>query len=177
MTNAKVDPERKLTLKYVVLGEYLPAFSRALLQDGQVYYLCVLLLPSRKISLIFLDKSVSVTSNIVVVILTWVKGAPIAYRLMFTVLNVALTNMMACRVYRHTKFGDFREDVLSTKWIASQIARFDDVEAAPEKMGPLHFSAAHDVHVDIHPLESASSEEDAHTHKNTTANVVELRRS
>ncbi|KAG6876101.1 hypothetical protein C0993_005543 [Termitomyces sp. T159_Od127] len=30
---------QKSTIKSVMLGEYLPAFSRALLQDGQVYYL------------------------------------------------------------------------------------------------------------------------------------------
>lgn len=35
--------ERRPSLKDIVLGKYLPAFSRALLQDGQVYYLWVIL--------------------------------------------------------------------------------------------------------------------------------------
>ena len=38
---------------------------------------------------------------------------------MFTICSIALTNMMACRVFRHTKFGNFREETISTQWLAS----------------------------------------------------------
>ncbi|KAG6914155.1 hypothetical protein DXG01_002053 [Tephrocybe rancida] len=95
-------------LRSMVRGEYLPAFSRALLQGGQVYYL------------------VSVTSNIAHGFLAWVVPAvPTAYRLMFTIINVTLTNAMACRVFRHTRFGDFSEDGGSSNWVASQLGRLD----------------------------------------------------
>ncbi|KAG6867430.1 hypothetical protein C0993_002818 [Termitomyces sp. T159_Od127] len=96
---------RNSSIVSVILGNYLSAFSRALLHDGQVYYL------------------VSVTSNIVAVIITWV--GPLSYRLMFIIFNVTLTNMMACRVFRHTKLGDLREDAISTRWIASQLGHLD----------------------------------------------------
>ncbi|KAG5637233.1 hypothetical protein H0H81_005276 [Sphagnurus paluster] len=56
---------------------------------------------------------------------------------MLTIFNVALTNMMACRVYRHTRFGDFREETISTRWIASKIGRLD-LEGG---MGPLQFAS------------------------------------
>ncbi|KAH0581337.1 hypothetical protein H2248_012429 [Termitomyces sp. 'cryptogamus'] len=95
----------KLDMKSLMLGKYLPAFSRALLQDGQVYYL------------------VSITSNLVDVVTTWVGAVP--YRLMFAIFNITLTNMMACRVFRHTRFGKFREDTISTRWLAAQLGNLD----------------------------------------------------
>ncbi|RDB23091.1 hypothetical protein Hypma_009730 [Hypsizygus marmoreus] len=100
------DPDVKRSFKVVAFGEYLPRFSQALLQDGQVYYL------------------VSVTSNLVSVILTFTSGGPNDYLYMF-IVNCSLTNMMACRVYRHTKFGDFREETISTSWLASHHGRID----------------------------------------------------
>lgn len=48
------------------------------------------------------------------VVITFIDELPPTYRFMF-VFNSALTNMMACRVYRNTKFGEFREDFVSTK--------------------------------------------------------------
>ncbi|KAG6908522.1 hypothetical protein DXG01_004293 [Tephrocybe rancida] len=90
----------------MVRGKYLPAFSRALLQDGQVYYL------------------VSVTSNVALGFLSWVVPAvPKTYHLMFTIINVTLTNAMACRVFRHTKFGDFSEEGGPSKWAASRLGQ------------------------------------------------------
>lgn len=42
----------------------------------------------------------------------------------FTALNIVLTNLMACRVYRNTKFGNYEENsAVSTGWINSQIRR------------------------------------------------------
>jgi len=97
-----------------ILGEYLPTFSKALLQDGQVYYL------------------VSVTSNIIVAVITWTVVVPVAYRVALTIFNVAVTNMMACRVYRHTKFGYLRENLISTSQDASKIA----LRSAENSLGP-----------------------------------------
>ncbi|KAG6900269.1 hypothetical protein C0993_000457 [Termitomyces sp. T159_Od127] len=110
---------RKSSIISMILGDYLSAFSRALLQDGQVYYL------------------VSVTSNIVVVVIAWV--GPLSYRLMFMILNITLTNMMSCQVFRHTKFGHLREDTNSTRWIASQLGHLD-LEVGRERVkSPIHF--------------------------------------
>ncbi|KAG6829111.1 hypothetical protein H0H92_005653 [Tricholoma furcatifolium] len=102
-----VGTKTKVSFGSMLRGKYLPSFSKAMLQDGQVYYL------------------VSVTSNIVVAVLTWASTVPLSYRLMFTIFNVALTNMMACRVYRNTRFGNLREETVSSRWIASQLGRAD----------------------------------------------------
>ncbi|KAG6918421.1 hypothetical protein DXG01_014600 [Tephrocybe rancida] len=81
-------------IKRFILGGGLPSLSRALFQDGQAYYLA------------------SVASNIfAVVIIT--PAVPVGFRFMY-VFNAVITNMMACRVYRNTKFGDFREDSIAT---------------------------------------------------------------
>ncbi|KAG6913860.1 hypothetical protein DXG01_003806 [Tephrocybe rancida] len=122
----------ELGLKSMVFGEYLPAFSRALLQDGQVYYL------------------VSVTSNITLALITWVRPAvPIPYRFMYTILNVALTNIMACLVFRHTKLGVFTEDGSSLPLAASQLGP-GQLELGVERwntISPLQFVALEKSHV------------------------------
>ncbi|KAJ3505265.1 hypothetical protein NLJ89_g7508 [Agrocybe chaxingu] len=70
-------------------GDYLPAFSRGLLQDGQAYYLT------------------TVTTSLLTVIVCYFPLIPVIYRAMFTVPNAALMNIMACRVYRCTKSGKY----------------------------------------------------------------------
>jgi len=74
-------------LRTLFLGEYLPAFSRAVLQDGQMYYLT------------------TVTSNLLTLIMLYVHAVPVAYRTMFTVPNIVIMNVMGCRVFRNTKLG------------------------------------------------------------------------
>lgn len=153
MTNSMPDHKDKISFKSVILGEYLPAFSRALLNDGQIYYLCA---PLSHISLertnMYLYRCrVSVTSNLVVVILTSIPMVPPSYRLMFTVLNIALTNMMACRVFRHTKLRSYNDDTVSSKWMAAQMKRID-LDTTPES-SQLNFARAPDA-----PSGIASSE-------------------
>jgi len=129
LKNAGLEPSHKSSLKSKVLGENLPAFTRVMLQDGQIYYL------------------VSVTSNTAAAVVTWTHSIPLAYRIMLTVLNVALTNMMACRVYRHTKFCSLPERPISTRWITSQLAHRDGSETI-RRPGSLCFA----------PLQRAQSE-------------------
>ncbi|KAJ7900893.1 hypothetical protein B0H13DRAFT_2336310 [Mycena leptocephala] len=74
-----------------VTGEYLPQFSKAFLKDGQLYYLHVSL--------------VAVTSNTLVTVMLYNTSVALAYRTMFTVCNIMVTNAMACHVFRNTKFG------------------------------------------------------------------------
>ncbi|KAJ7619698.1 hypothetical protein FB45DRAFT_1096120 [Roridomyces roridus] len=85
-----VTRESHLDMKGVVsffTGSKLPRFSRALLHDGQVYYL------------------VTVACNLLTLIMFYNSDVQVTYRTMFTAGNVMLSNVMASRVWRHTKFG------------------------------------------------------------------------
>ncbi|KAF9460053.1 hypothetical protein BDZ94DRAFT_1238744 [Collybia nuda] len=62
-----------------LFGTYLPAFTKALLQDGQKYYM------------------VAMVSNLLVLVLEFVPGVPVPYRQMFLAPAVQVTNIMACR--------------------------------------------------------------------------------
>ncbi|KDR73856.1 hypothetical protein GALMADRAFT_71553 [Galerina marginata CBS 339.88] len=81
----------KEVLKAVVFGNNLPAFSRALLRDGQAYYLT------------------TNTASFIYIVIFYINSIPLLYRLIFGVPNFALTNILACRVYRRTKSGQYRE--------------------------------------------------------------------
>lgn len=48
------------------------------------------------------------------VIMLYLPGVPVSYQTMFTVPNIMLMNIMACRVFRNTKFEVFRENTFST---------------------------------------------------------------
>jgi hypothetical protein len=50
--------------------------------------------------------SATVGCNLLTVVLFYAKSLPVVYRVAFTVPNTMLTNVMACRVYRDTKFGN-----------------------------------------------------------------------
>ncbi|CAA7262428.1 unnamed protein product [Cyclocybe aegerita] len=91
-THTSANPLRgNLSLRALLRGDYLPAFSRGLLQDGQVYYLT------------------TVTTNLMTVIIFYFTFVPAVYRAMFAVPNAVLMNMMACRVYRRTKLARYKE--------------------------------------------------------------------
>ncbi|KAF9457490.1 hypothetical protein BDZ94DRAFT_1326217 [Collybia nuda] len=77
--------------KFGLCGRYVPRFSRALLQDGQNYYM------------------VAMICNLLVLIMTYAPGIPALLRPFFLVPSVGLTNMMACRVFRNTKLGHYDE--------------------------------------------------------------------
>ncbi|KAF9457501.1 hypothetical protein BDZ94DRAFT_225354 [Collybia nuda] len=74
-------------------GQYLPSFTRALLQDGQKYYM------------------VATVSNLLVLIMDFAPGIPIAYRTILLMPTIALGNIMACSVFRHTKMCQMNEGV------------------------------------------------------------------
>lgn len=102
MMNTYEDNSLKNGFRTVVFGDYLPAFSRALLQDGQMYYL------------------VTVCSNLLAVVMVYMP-VPIVYRTVFSCPNTVLMNIMACRVYRNTKFGLYKNSVaLSTSRYTSE---------------------------------------------------------
>lgn len=74
----------------IASGRGLPAFSRALFYDGQLYYL------------------ITVGSNLLVIIMLYV-GVPPTFGSMFTVPNLFLCNAMACLVFRKAKLGLIRD--------------------------------------------------------------------
>ncbi|KAF8799308.1 hypothetical protein BYT27DRAFT_7201895, partial [Phlegmacium glaucopus] len=74
-------------IRVLVFGDYLPTFSRSMLQDGQAYYLA------------------AVSANLITVITLAILSSSDIFRTTLMVPNVALMNMMACRVYRNTLFA------------------------------------------------------------------------
>ncbi|PFH50121.1 hypothetical protein AMATHDRAFT_145912 [Amanita thiersii Skay4041] len=70
----------------------LPALSKAVLQSGQQYY------------------AITVSLNILSLVMILVPSVPPVYHAMFTIPNVALMNSMACRVYRNIRFGTMLAD-------------------------------------------------------------------
>ncbi|KAF7334220.1 hypothetical protein MSAN_02383300 [Mycena sanguinolenta] len=82
-------------LRVFVSGAGLSTLSRALLQSGQHFYF------------------VAVAVNLPVIILLTLPGVPAVYRAMFAIPALALTNAMACLVFRRIKFGLISSDATS----------------------------------------------------------------
>jgi len=89
------------SVKTFVTGVNMPSFSKAILYDGQLYYLT------------------TVTSNLLTVIMFYNQDVDEPYRTMFTVSNAMITNTLACYVFRNTKFGHHRR-VITTSEIHSR---------------------------------------------------------
>ncbi|KAF8154825.1 hypothetical protein B0H34DRAFT_538909 [Crassisporium funariophilum] len=101
LQNSYAEATLKNGVKNILSGKHLPAFSRALLHDGQAYYLS------------------TVGVNFMTVVIYSIPSVPSVYRSIFGVPNIMLMNVLACRVYRNTKFGVFKEEVtLNTEILA-----------------------------------------------------------
>ncbi|KAJ7811979.1 hypothetical protein B0H13DRAFT_2471789 [Mycena leptocephala] len=74
-------------MKELFSGANLPAFSKALFTDGQMYYM------------------ITVVSNISSTLMVYIPTVSPIYHGLLVVPNVTLTCLMACRVYRNTKLG------------------------------------------------------------------------
>ncbi|KJA13277.1 hypothetical protein HYPSUDRAFT_174115 [Hypholoma sublateritium FD-334 SS-4] len=83
-------------LKVVLFGRYLPAFTKSILLDGQIYYLTTMI------------------GGIAVAVLELGPGIPIPLKYLPIDPYIAIVNIMACRVYRRTKLGLIRESEIST---------------------------------------------------------------
>ncbi|KAF8815957.1 hypothetical protein BYT27DRAFT_7186449 [Phlegmacium glaucopus] len=81
--------------RVLIFGDYLPAFSKAMLQDGQAYYLS------------------TVTFNLITVTFLYISSNSLILRTLTTVPNVALMNIMACRVFRLTMDNDISTSLIS----------------------------------------------------------------
>ncbi|KAJ7248972.1 hypothetical protein C8J57DRAFT_1357332 [Mycena rebaudengoi] len=101
---AHVDNGLETNMKAFMTGEYLLPFSKAVLQDGQLYYL------------------ITVAANLPAVIMIFSTEISVEYRVMFYPCTVMVTNCMACHVYRNTKFG-FHKRITTTVELASRASR------------------------------------------------------
>jgi len=102
-SNSYARPTFKDGLRVLIFGDYLPMFSKAMLHDGQAYYLT------------------TVTINLLAVIMLFNQTVPTILRTVFWVPNVLVVNIMACRVFRNTIFGRFRETEIATSLISKQL--------------------------------------------------------
>ncbi|KAF9553159.1 hypothetical protein CPC08DRAFT_714025 [Agrocybe pediades] len=91
MRHSHAETSIKNGIRVMILGRYLPAFSKAMLQDGQAYYLSL------------------ITVNLSSITLYFMPSVPLVYRSMCFIPNVVLMNVMACLIYRKIRFGDYKE--------------------------------------------------------------------
>ncbi|KAF8914439.1 hypothetical protein CPB84DRAFT_1669070 [Gymnopilus junonius] len=91
MRNSYIEPDMKNGISIMVFGRHLPAFSRALLQDGQAYYLT------------------TVGLSLLTACLFLIQSVPAPYRAIMGIPNIVLVNNMACHVYRNVRLGVYRE--------------------------------------------------------------------
>ncbi|KAJ7288818.1 hypothetical protein C8J57DRAFT_1166518 [Mycena rebaudengoi] len=84
---AHAQQTRGAQLKELLSGASLPAFSKSLFTDGQMYYM------------------ITVVSNILTTVLAYVPTSSPVYHGFLVVPNVTLMSIMVSRVYRNTKLG------------------------------------------------------------------------
>jgi len=116
-------------VRALVFGDYLPMFSKAMLQGGQAYYLLVLLHLMLMLNQLtsFPCHRTSVAVNLATVIMLYNRSIPSLLRTVITVPNVTLTNIMACRVFRDTLLGVFEETQSSTTLGSTMFERHGSV--------------------------------------------------
>ncbi|KAF8812436.1 hypothetical protein BYT27DRAFT_7133062 [Phlegmacium glaucopus] len=91
-------------IRVFLFGDYLPVFSKAMLQAGQLYYLIV------------------VTVNLITVIMLCTHSVPAILQVIFVVPNVVMMNIMTCRVFRNTMLGTFTEVEISSSAILGRLS-------------------------------------------------------
>ena len=103
--NSYVPHTLRSGIRLVILGDYLPKFSKAFLKDGQAYYLLapflIYLSCLNWLQLLFFHRII-VTMNVIQVIMILLPSNPNVLKLILSVPIVVLMNVMACRVFRNT---------------------------------------------------------------------------
>lgn len=124
LMNSSADHGVSSLYEVFTTGKHLPALSRALLKDGQLYYLCAFnasLATFAGRAHVILTR-LTVGSNLLTVMFFYIRSLRGTYQTMLTGPNVVLTNIMACYVFRKLKLGLFEDDSISSSFIMSQIA-------------------------------------------------------
>ncbi|KDR70439.1 hypothetical protein GALMADRAFT_103207 [Galerina marginata CBS 339.88] len=91
--------------------------SRSLLLGGQHYYLIALCM------------------NVVLLVLVILPGVPAVYRGMFTIPVIAVTNLMACIVFRKIRFGHISQDGTTYTNATSNVGNMGNEISAPRFRG------------------------------------------
>ncbi|PPR04490.1 hypothetical protein CVT24_013099 [Panaeolus cyanescens] len=139
IANSHVDHNFRNGYRVMVFGDYLPAFSKSLLQGGQAYYLT------------------TVTSSLLTVIMLEVDAVPPVFRSIFTVSNVMLMNIMACRVYRNTKFGLFASDDEEDHVIIGRTGSGNRASMTVIRRNPRHVKSIDRDRLDLRKIEIAKT--------------------
>ncbi|KAJ7301962.1 hypothetical protein DFH08DRAFT_759861 [Mycena albidolilacea] len=84
---AQEDQTRGEKIRGLFSGANLPAFSKALFNEGQMYYM------------------ITVVTNVITTAMVYIPTTRPLYRGLLVIPNVAVSSIMACRVYRNTKLG------------------------------------------------------------------------
>ncbi|KAF8181710.1 hypothetical protein K438DRAFT_1601442 [Mycena galopus ATCC 62051] len=114
------------SVRTFLTGESLPHFSKAILQDGQLYYL------------------ITVACNLLTMIMFYNPHVAVPYQTMFTSPNVMVTNSMVSHVFRNTKFGYHKRIMTSSELkFQSQKASGSTIpmHSLPGPRAPHHISA------------------------------------
>ncbi|KAJ7773960.1 hypothetical protein B0H16DRAFT_115264 [Mycena metata] len=116
-------------LKELFTGTSLPAFSKSLFTDGQMYYM------------------ITVVTNIITTVLVYASLSSSLYHGLMVIPNVTLTSMMACRVYRKTILGLTRGggEELSLPTLANghQSIQISGVHFTPQRSGTTTGDVSH----------------------------------
>ncbi|CCM02245.1 uncharacterized protein FIBRA_04326 [Fibroporia radiculosa] len=87
MRNAYIDLPPTKRMRSFLFGDYLQPISKALLRDGQLYYV------------------VKIACDLPLIILFYITSLSLAYRTYFTIPGVILMNAVACYIYRNARFS------------------------------------------------------------------------
>ncbi|KAF9567216.1 hypothetical protein CPC08DRAFT_627261 [Agrocybe pediades] len=121
-------------VRAIFFGTDLPTFSRAFLKDGQKYYLT------------------TVGFSIFATITLSLEVVPFPYRGVIGIPDVMLLNVMACRVFRNTKLGLYRE---TPEAIASRVAKELGITVDNSRTGTFNNSTGNDDATAPTPLSGA----------------------
>ena len=77
----------------------------------------------------------TVTINLLAVIMLFNQSVPIILRTVFWVPNVLMVNIMACRVFRNTIFGRFRQTEIASSLISKELKRNEPLPQMERELG------------------------------------------
>jgi len=118
------------------------------------------------VGLIF--RRATVTTSLLTVVLQYLPTVPIVCRTLFSLLNIVLMNIMACRVYRNTKFGIFRESQIARSDALTSKAIYPQAVRPTSSLPPLRFrspveSQSQTRQVDMEVVESNGLKSGTHS--------------
>ncbi|KAK7694027.1 hypothetical protein QCA50_003603 [Cerrena zonata] len=108
----------KARIRLFFCGENMGYISKGLLQSGQIYYL------------------ISICGNFLVVLFFTLNRIPPSLKVVFAMLNIAVQNAMACRVFRYLRLGFINSYSIDPSTDIS-LPRFNSDNEAIDETAPL----------------------------------------